>query len=160
PPRPAGDQDRRRHADLRRPARGNRRLVHLHGLAPGPLGQHLRTPHLTPRPRLRQPAARRLTPPRPARLRSAPRTQRPRSLATGHTSHFPRAWGGPTLLRVTTPLPGGVVTRNHDFRVIHRLKAAMAEGWPGGSGWGRGRAAELDLAQPASVPGRRRLSTA
>src|SRR5262249_18037345 len=53
-PGPPGDQDRRRHADLRRPARSDRRLVHLHGLAPGPLGQQLPAPHLTHR---RTPAA-------------------------------------------------------------------------------------------------------
>src|SRR4029077_17426109 len=47
PPRPPGDQDRRRHADLRRPAPGDRRLVPVFCLVPGPLGQQLRTPHLT-----------------------------------------------------------------------------------------------------------------
>ena len=41
-------QDRRGHAGLRRPARGDRRLVDLHGLAPGPLGQQLPAPPVAP----------------------------------------------------------------------------------------------------------------
>src|SRR4029077_4726542 len=82
PPRPPGDQDRRRHADLRRPARGDRRLVHLHGLAPGPLGQQLPAPHLTPPPAPNPPPAppppppsprpRPPAPPRPPRAPPAP----------------------------------------------------------------------------------------
>src|SRR5690348_7570844 len=54
---------------------------------------------------------------------------------------------------------GGVMSRNHESRVIHRLKPGIARGRWGGSGWKRGRAAELDLAQSASVPGGRCLAT-
>ena len=56
-PRPPGHQDRRGHAGLRRPARGNRRLVHLHGLAPGPLGQQLPAPAVAARRRGQERAA-------------------------------------------------------------------------------------------------------
>ena len=47
-----GDQDRRGHAGLRRPARGDRRLVHVDGLAPGPLGQQLPAPAIGLQPSL------------------------------------------------------------------------------------------------------------
>src|SRR5437879_12285980 len=38
---------------------------------------------------------------------------------------------------------GGVLSRNHEIRVIHRLKPGIARGRRGGSGWKRGEQQNL-----------------